>query len=314
MMRFTDTTKWSNPFFRSLSPTLRLAWLYILDDCDKAGFWVPEFDVLSVRLGVQVTGDQALVAFGDHVFQHTDGSWQIRDFFSLQYPRATPAKCSNMVKSAFDLLDAYSKKFSSEVFFLAGVTSGPLADGMPSQTPAARRDGIPSRGMPLRDGAGDVAGGGDVDGSTSSKLENRFTKTGGGAGGDFDSGALAEASMKLSAERLRFAWPRLDEPLRKALYEAQAAHGVGCLDAGWCLYLQGFKGPKTLRNYLQHVETWINQLPHPEPKRCVHNEECRTEFTTVLSTGSAVEEAIYFCSKCGHVFRREKISESAGAA
>lgn len=35
--RFTDTAKWSDSWFQNLEPAFKLAWLYIIDNCDNAG-------------------------------------------------------------------------------------------------------------------------------------------------------------------------------------------------------------------------------------------------------------------------------------
>ena len=37
--RFTDSTKWDDPFFADLSNDYKLLWIYILDKCDHAGIY-----------------------------------------------------------------------------------------------------------------------------------------------------------------------------------------------------------------------------------------------------------------------------------
>lgn len=39
MKRFTETAKWDDPWFRSLSGPAKLVFLYIIDRCNNAGFW-----------------------------------------------------------------------------------------------------------------------------------------------------------------------------------------------------------------------------------------------------------------------------------
>lgn len=39
MKRFTETSKWDDPWFRSLTGPQKLVFLYIIDRCNNAGFW-----------------------------------------------------------------------------------------------------------------------------------------------------------------------------------------------------------------------------------------------------------------------------------
>ena len=50
--RFTDITKWDKPWFRKLSPTQKLVFLYILDKCDRAGFWEIDLDRMAFDMGL----------------------------------------------------------------------------------------------------------------------------------------------------------------------------------------------------------------------------------------------------------------------
>jgi len=42
--RFTETEKWKDPWFRKLSPEVKLFWLFLTDNCDSAGFWKKDYD------------------------------------------------------------------------------------------------------------------------------------------------------------------------------------------------------------------------------------------------------------------------------
>lgn len=82
--RFTDTDKWKKPFIRGLEGPYKLLWFYILDDCDMAGIWQPDFEVARIRIGEQVEKDQAIRVFGDRI-QIFGTKWFIKDFIKFQY-------------------------------------------------------------------------------------------------------------------------------------------------------------------------------------------------------------------------------------
>lgn len=60
MKRFTDTDKWKDEWFGSLKPTEKLVFMFILDNCDNAGFFDLNKRLNSFLLGV--TEDEYLGA------------------------------------------------------------------------------------------------------------------------------------------------------------------------------------------------------------------------------------------------------------
>jgi hypothetical protein len=52
MKRFTETQKWDDPWFRDLPPKLKLAFLFIIDACDNAGFWEVDFSGMAFKTGM----------------------------------------------------------------------------------------------------------------------------------------------------------------------------------------------------------------------------------------------------------------------
>jgi len=49
--RFTDSEKWKDPWFRKLSTTGKLLFLYLCDQCDIAGFWEIDLDRAAFDIG-----------------------------------------------------------------------------------------------------------------------------------------------------------------------------------------------------------------------------------------------------------------------
>lgn len=84
--RFTDTDKWKKPFFKKLKVQHKLLWFYILDDCDHAGIWHVDLEVVSLRVGEEINEKEALEDFGENIIQFDNGDkWFIPDFVEFQY-------------------------------------------------------------------------------------------------------------------------------------------------------------------------------------------------------------------------------------
>ena len=109
--RFTDTEKWKKGFIRSLPPSYKLLWLYMLDDCDNAGVWQVEVEVASIRIGTKLNEKEALKLFGDTVISFDDGTkWFIKEFVKFQQGVNHIAELnsnSNPHKSILRLVEQY---------------------------------------------------------------------------------------------------------------------------------------------------------------------------------------------------------------
>lgn len=109
--RFTDTEKWKKGFIRSLPPSYKLLWLYMLDDCDNAGVWQVEVEVASIRIGTKLNEKEALKLFGDTVISFDSGTkWFIKEFVKFQQGVNHIAELnsnSNPHKSILRLVEQY---------------------------------------------------------------------------------------------------------------------------------------------------------------------------------------------------------------
>lgn len=84
--RFTSTEKWNKRFIRSLHPTYKLFWLYLLDECDTAGIWDVDIQVAEIKIGVKLSEAEALKLFYEKVIPIDFGSkWFIPSFIEFQY-------------------------------------------------------------------------------------------------------------------------------------------------------------------------------------------------------------------------------------
>lgn len=84
MKRFTETTKWGDPWYRKLPPRLKSLWQYLTDSCDCAGVIEPDWQVISLQIGDNVS-DEDLKAFGDRIVELSSGKLWLTKFMDFQY-------------------------------------------------------------------------------------------------------------------------------------------------------------------------------------------------------------------------------------
>ena len=51
--RFTETNKWNDPWFRKLKAGEKLVFLYLIDNCDNAGFYEVDCEMMSFQIGIE---------------------------------------------------------------------------------------------------------------------------------------------------------------------------------------------------------------------------------------------------------------------
>lgn len=84
MKRFTETSKWTDPWFRNLPMRLKCLWHYLCDCCDVAGVIDPDFAAMAFHIGGKFTAEDA-GAFGGRVEVLPNGKWRVVKFIQFQY-------------------------------------------------------------------------------------------------------------------------------------------------------------------------------------------------------------------------------------
>ena len=110
MKRFTETTKWADPWFRSLKPQHKLLYLWIIDNCDCAGM-LPEIDfgLVSFQIGFDLT-ETDLVVLGDRI-QQSGRQFFIPKFVAYQYGSNELNPKSSVHRGIAKALERVSKAF-----------------------------------------------------------------------------------------------------------------------------------------------------------------------------------------------------------
>lgn len=102
--RFTDTNKWQKGFFAELSNSMKLAWIYICDNCNHAGIWDVNLKLLSFHLNQKITKQDLAEAFGSklHWFDN-ERKIHIQSFIDFQYGELNQA--NRVHKSILKILE-----------------------------------------------------------------------------------------------------------------------------------------------------------------------------------------------------------------
>jgi hypothetical protein len=157
MKRFTETSKWDDPWFCSLSPNAKLVWDYVLSKCDNAGVWAPNVGLANFQIGLTAPDWSAIVKeLGKNVVVLPSLKWWIPSFIRFQFGELSDA--AKVHQSVIKLLqghglkDEYAKWINWRLS--ASVSSEPFTIALPA--PKINGTHIPSlshpNGMPIPPG------------------------------------------------------------------------------------------------------------------------------------------------------------------
>ncbi len=84
MKRFTESTKWDDPWFRQLPGASKLLFLWLVDKCDGAGIIDADLGLASFQIGMKINMD-TLVSLGERVTQLDNGKLILTKFIKFQH-------------------------------------------------------------------------------------------------------------------------------------------------------------------------------------------------------------------------------------
>ena len=85
MKRFTETTKWTDPWFRKLPTRFKCLWIFLCDNCDHAGVWEPDRETAEHFIGERLDWAKAIEAFQERIETLPCGKWRLVKFVQFQY-------------------------------------------------------------------------------------------------------------------------------------------------------------------------------------------------------------------------------------
>jgi hypothetical protein len=88
--RFTETEKWRDPWFCELSNNMKLFWIYLLDNCNMAGIWEPNWPLVEFQLHLNLA-ELELKEVYDRIIFTESKKWHIPKFILFQYGELNPS-------------------------------------------------------------------------------------------------------------------------------------------------------------------------------------------------------------------------------
>lgn len=102
--RFTDTEKWRDEWWGSLSNDYRIVWLYLVDSCSIAGIWKKDFRGLNFNCNTNVSEEEFLEVFGARVVDKGNFFF-IPKFVRFQCPKGLKSHKPAVVSIVKELQD-----------------------------------------------------------------------------------------------------------------------------------------------------------------------------------------------------------------
>lgn len=98
MKRLTETDKWKNPWFRGLPGKYKLAYLYLLDNCDNVGVMHLDFELISFSLKEEIDSEEFKKHFSQKLVFLAEDKIFIKSFLGYQHNLNNPKMKSHIDK------------------------------------------------------------------------------------------------------------------------------------------------------------------------------------------------------------------------
>lgn len=114
LYRFTETTKWDDPWFEELPPWGKLLWLYACDKCDHVGYLAMSKSQAERHCGIIDWGSVPKL-FASRMDQISEHAWLLPKF--LYFQQKNLEGNTNMIKRIRKDLDKHELKLVGKVVY-----------------------------------------------------------------------------------------------------------------------------------------------------------------------------------------------------
>lgn len=112
--RYVDTQLYKHSWFRKLNPKMKCVWIYLMTNCDHAGIYDVDVELMSFMVGSKVTEKEIFEHLGDQISVLNNGStkWYLVKFVKFQYGELKDT--NNAHKSVLKQLNKYDIDLEAE--------------------------------------------------------------------------------------------------------------------------------------------------------------------------------------------------------
>jgi len=103
--RLVSTEKWKKPWFKKLPTKFKVIWDYLYLDCDCAGVWTIDIDLLCFQTNEKVTIGAILETFKEQIYQIDSTKLLLVPFFNDQYAHTKDGFSAK--RKAVEILSSY---------------------------------------------------------------------------------------------------------------------------------------------------------------------------------------------------------------
>ncbi len=135
MYRFSETNKWNDPWFRKLKAGEKLVFLYLIDNCDNAGFYEVDSEMMSFQIGIESNKIEGAIKGLSRGLLGVGTEWLwIKNF--LRHQKNWPLNPENNAhKQIINILLSHAKMFKNDNNFkeIIGAIKGllsPIGNGI----------------------------------------------------------------------------------------------------------------------------------------------------------------------------------------
>ena len=84
MKRWTETSKWDDPWFRGLPADVKVFWLYLCDRCSDGGVWEEDWEDAEFRTKAKLVPEKVLKALASRIERVDERHIWLRKFIGFQ--------------------------------------------------------------------------------------------------------------------------------------------------------------------------------------------------------------------------------------